>query len=195
MDDNLDLQLLTLEEAQRQERLDPTWDQEVLTPPVLDCVRDVGDEDDEPDDDESDLKPDTDYVAPRVTGEVRRFNRNEVTFSNTLCTIPDFVVILNSGQAIAYYADDDPPLPYDTLQELLEEHAQGCKGADFLRKHLEETDDIPDAIKGLVKSVEKKKSDDKSFVVSYSRSQLKAIANRAKAHWGEFAVDFRPRLA
>ncbi len=131
-------------------------------------------------------------MAPRVEALVYRFDRDLVTFSNTLCTIPEFVVITDAGQAIAYYADDDPPLPYETLQELLEEHAQGCKPADFLRTHLQPAE-IPEILKANVRTINE--GSDKVTVLTYSRADLKAIGGRAKAHWGDFAVQFTARLA
>ncbi len=129
------------------------------------------------------------YVPKRIAAVVFGFDRNMVTFSHTLCTIPEFVVITNAGQAIAYYEGDDPPLPYDNLQDLLDEHAQGCKPADFLRTHLEELDEIPPRLvsAGLTKDV-------KAPLVSYSAADLQSIADRAAEYWGSFAVTFVPRI-
>lgn len=129
------------------------------------------------------------YVPKRIQAVVFAFDRTKITFSDTLCTIPEFIVITNAGQAVAYYESDDPPLPYDTLQELLEEHAQGCRSADYLRAHLEELDEVPQRLvtDGLA-------PDTKAPLVSYSFADLKVIVERAREYWGSFAVTFVPRI-
>lgn len=140
------------------------------------------------------IDDETDYEAPTVKGNVYVW-KHRPTFDQVLCELPDEIHVLATGQAIAVYGEvhtgplrfneegklrahkvvgSVPPVPYEGLDELLEEHCQGCLKEDDLRAALQ---------------------DQPVRDVAYSREQLEAIRDRAVKFWGEFGVNFKPRLA
>lgn len=126
-----------------------------------------------------------------VKGQIYTW-RDRPTFDQVLCELPETIVILETGQVIARYShasfgpeiDDDeggsrllkayiPPLPYEDLQILLEEHAQGCLGADELRSRL---------------------NTEPSGEENFTEADLQEITRHAVATWGEASVNFEPYM-
>lgn len=132
-----------------------------------------------------------DYKEPTVKGVVYKW-RERPAFDQCLCELPDEIHILATGQVIAFYghvshgpsvADGEggqrklkaelPAIPYEDLDDMLEEHCQGTLKPNDLRARLH---DEPDRN------------------VAYTRTNLKTILANAIKTWGSFAVQFQPRL-
>lgn len=131
---------------------------------------------------EVELDDEPDYKAPVVHGRV--YTLGSVSFSDCLCEVPEEIYVLDTGQTIAKYSkytrgDNGgdtvapvPAVPYDTLLECLEDHAQGTLKADELRARMVRKDAI----------------------VSFTRAQLQEFKKHAERFWGTFAIKFTPKL-
>lgn len=138
-----------------------------------------------------------DYAPPTVKGVVFRW-KDRPSFDQCLCEVPDEIHILATGQVIARYHTvtegplttvksedgtpqrvrlplkaDVPDLPYEDLDDMLEEHCQGVLKPNDLRARLQETP---------------------CRDVAYTRAKLEEIKKNAERFYGSFAVVFKPRL-
>lgn len=104
-----------------------------------------------------------------------------VTFSDCLCTPPHLVTVLDNGQAIAHYNDGSPPMPYNSLLDLLECHAQGPLTADQLRAAMK-----PHIAYASCEGSAMPTTND----ATVSKEFLQKLTRRAKKYYGEGAVQF-----
>lgn len=133
--------------------------------------------------------------APRVKGNVYTW-KNRPPFDLVLCELPEEIHILATGQVVCHYGiessgpeviDEDgdirqarklkaelPPLPYEDLDDMLEEHCQGSLTPNDLRRALH---------------------DEPARECSYARWELQSIKRYAIEFWGSAYVQFEPRLA
>ena len=145
------------------------------------------------------MKEDTE-IQPDVAVQANIYHwKQRPTFDQMLCEVPEEIHILETGQVIVYYGRtsevpkprskvglDDiedtsslrakvPPMPYDDLDDMLEEHSQGCLSPNDLRDRLEK---------------------DPSSETTYTETTLKKIWRDATGFWGSngvFALGFEPR--
>lgn len=103
-----------------------------------------------------------------------------VGFDECLCTPPKYITVLDTGQAIAEY-QDAPAMPYDSLLDLLEDHAQGMLTADDIRARMQPNVAYASAAGSAVAGTSEKRITD---------SELVRLARKARKFYGAGAVQF-----
>lgn len=103
-----------------------------------------------------------------------------VSFDECLCMPPKYITVLADGQAIAQYADA-PAMPYDSLQELLDDHAMGALPADGIRARMQPSIAYAASAGGALAGTNETK---------ISAESLKKLVRRAQKFYGEGVVKF-----